>query len=100
MLKIPPPKFALGRLVATPAAMAALEESNESPWKHLFEHMAGRWGNVCPEDQRLNDMALESGDRLLSSYTTAKGTRIWVLTEAEDDSGKRPLTTILLPEDY
>ena len=100
MLNIPTPRFTLGRIVGTPAALAALEESNESAWRYLLEHMAGRWGDICTQDRRLNEEALESGDRLLSSYTTRNGTRIWVITEAEDDRGKRPATTILLPEEY
>jgi hypothetical protein len=29
-----------------------------------------------------------------------KGVRIWIITEATDDGGRRAATTILLPTDY
>ena len=40
------------------------------------------------------------GSRLLSAYRTLRNTRIWIITEAKDDDGKRAATTILLPEEY
>jgi len=33
-------------------------------------------------------------------YVTVSGTKIWIITEATDDNGKRTATTILLPEEY
>jgi hypothetical protein len=44
---------------------------------------------------RANDRALRDGGRLLSAYRTARGTRLWVITEADRSS-----TCILLPEEY
>ena len=44
--------------------------------------------------------ALEQGDRLLSAYHTSTGEKIWIITEAVNDEGKRASTTILLPEEY
>lgn len=38
--------------------------------------------------------------RLLSAYLLKDGTKIWIITEAADDNGKREATTILLPEEY
>jgi hypothetical protein len=48
----------------------------------------------------LNDESLKDGSRLLSAYLLKDGTKIWIITEAEDDNGKREATTILLPEEY
>ena len=88
-------KFPLGRTVATPTALEALEESGQSPAFFLDQHIQGDWGDVCEEVQLLNDQALLDGSRLLSSYRTLKGERLWVITEAD-----RSATTILLPEEY
>ncbi len=52
------------------------------------------------EDKRLNDQALVDGSRLLSAYRTLKGERIWIITEAVGDDGKRSATTLLLPAQY
>ena len=89
------PKFLLGQLVATHGALAALEEAEESTSELIFRHVTGDWGEVCDEDKTLNDNALEHGERLLSSYTTSKGVKIWVITEADRSS-----TCLLLPEEY
>jgi hypothetical protein len=93
-------KFPLGRLVATPGALRALQESGQTPDFFLTRHAAGDWGEVDEEDWRLNDQALADGGRLLSAYRTLKGKRLWVITEAADDNGQRAATTVLLPDDY
>jgi hypothetical protein len=82
-------------MVATPAALAALTESGQSPAEFLRRHVSGDWGEVDSEDQQANEDALLHGARLLSAYRTSKNVRIWVITEAD-----RIATTILLPEDY
>jgi hypothetical protein len=61
----------------------------------LAKHHSGDWGEVDAEDRRLNDQALMDGSRLLSAYTTLKGRKLWVITEAD-----RSVTTILRPEEY
>jgi hypothetical protein len=56
---------------------------------------------VGTEDAEANNQALRDGSRLLSAYILNDGkTKIWVITEAEDDNGNRAATTILLPSDY
>ena len=95
MLRIPQIKFSLGKLVATPGALAALRESSQRPWDFMVRHMAGDWGEVDAEDKAANDLALMDGSRLLSAYTTTKGQKLWIITEAD-----RSVTTILLPSDY
>ena len=61
----------------------------------MVRHMAGDWGEVDAEDKAANDLALMDGSRLLSAYTTTKGQKLWIITEAD-----RSVTTILLPSDY
>ena len=89
------PLFPLGRTVATPGALKTLEESGESPGFFLSRHQRGDWGDVCKEDGRENEFSLLNNARLMSIYETAKGDKLWLITEAD-----RSVTTILLPEDY
>jgi hypothetical protein len=37
-------KFDLGRVVATPEALKALEEAGENPLEFLHRHIRGDWG--------------------------------------------------------
>ena len=94
------PKFNLGQIVATPGALEAMKESGQTPDFFLAKHVRGDWGEVCPEDARLNDQALVDGSRLLSAYRTIRNVRVWLITEAADDQGHRLATTLLLPEEY
>ena len=88
-------RFPLGQLLATPASLKAVEDSCQHPLEFLQRHARGDWGEVDPHDWDLNDESLKSGDRILSAYRTAKGQRIWIITEAGRQS-----TTILLPDEY
>jgi hypothetical protein len=94
-------KFALGRVVATPGAVQALEEAKQQPGHFLRLHCEGMWGDLCAEDRRANEAAIaHEGDparqqRVLSSYRTKAGAKLWVITEWD-----RSVTTILLPEEY
>jgi hypothetical protein len=93
-------KFRLGQLLATPGALRAIEESGQAYWDFFSRHLAGDWGEVCPEDWGLNDQALEDGSRVLSAYRTLRGVKLWVITEGADDEGRRAATTLLLPQEY
>jgi len=88
-------KFQPGRIVATPGAIAALQESGELPFAYLWRHIHGDWGEVDEHDRQENELSLVHGWRLLSVYTLNSGTKIWVITEAD-----RSAITILLPEEY
>jgi hypothetical protein len=92
--------FSLGQVLATPAALAALESAGQTPREFLERHHRGDWGEVDPEDAALNDRALLAGSRLLSVYCTQAGQRVWIITEAEDEQGVRAATTLLLPQEY
>jgi hypothetical protein len=87
--------FQLGLIVATPGALAALRRSGQSPAEFLRRHANGDWGEVDGHDQKANWLAVREGSRILSSYTTRFGDRLWVITEADRSS-----TCILLPEEY
>ena len=88
--------FPLGRLVATPGALALLRRrAGEDLLPALLErHRSGDWGGVSPEDSRENEVSVRYGFRVISSYRVA-GERLWVITEAD-----RSATTFLLPEEY
>ena len=87
--------FSLGLVVATPGAIAALGRSGESAAVFLTRHASGDWGDVDSHDSRANDRAVLGRMRILSAYTTGKGEKIWVITEAD-----RSATTLLLPDEY
>ena len=94
------PKFNLGRLLATPGALAALEEAGQTPLEFISRHARGDWGDVCDDDKQANEDALVDGSRLLSSYKTSTNVKLWVITEATDDNGQRAATTVLRPDEY
>lgn len=100
MINVIKPKFSLGRVVATPGALEALEKAGQSPSDYLDKHVGGDWGTVCDEDAELNDLSLQDGSRILSAYKLNDGTKIWVITDAANDQGQREVTTILLPSEY
>ena len=85
-------KFRLGLIAITPNALDSL--SPEAVNEALRRHANCDWGDLSPEDARLNDEALQDGSRLVSTYGDGD-TRFWIITEAD-----RSVTTILLPEDY
>ena len=88
-------RFSLGLVYATPGALSAFEQADESCIPFLKRHALCDWGDCCPEDREANNFALENGFRLFSVYHLTDGTKIWIITEAD-----RSATTILLPEEY
>ena len=87
--------FNLGRIVATPGAIDALNEANQEASEFLRRHITGDWGELGDEDKELNDLAVYNGDRIFSAYVLNTNVKIWVITEHD-----RSLTTILLQEEY
>lgn len=85
------PRFELGKIVATPGAIALGIDLAS----YLHRHHCGDWGDLCDEDQQSNEEALEYGDRILSHYKLGGENRIYIITEADRSS-----TCILLPEEY
>ncbi len=87
--------FPLGRPVATPGALEALEQASQSPLEFLRRHQTGDWGELCEADRSENELSLKHDFRILSAYRTVRDVKLWVITEAD-----RSVTTILLPEEY
>ena len=85
--------FPLGQVVISRGAIASL--SNEDVQHAIGRHASGDWGELSAEDLQENELSLEQGFRLLSSYRSATGRKFWIITEAD-----RSATTVLLPEDY
>ncbi len=90
-----PAKFPLGQVVATPAALKALERAGQDAAFFLDKHAQGDWGELCIDDQKLNDQAIRAGERLVSLFETLTGDSLLIITESD-----RSVTTILLPEEY
>ncbi|MBL0123663.1 MAG: hypothetical protein IPP88_13370 [Betaproteobacteria bacterium] len=88
-------RFPLGRIVATPAALAALAGAGRDAQSFLERHVEGDWDEMSAEDQASNLWAIEAGERVFSSYQLTRETKLWVITEADRSS-----TCVLLPGDY
>lgn len=95
----PPALFALGHVVATPAALALIQEHGESVPQLLSNHQTGiGWKFLCVEDRDANWRAAFDGERVLSAFNIGSvdhPVKLWIITEWD-----RSLTTILRPQDY
>jgi hypothetical protein len=89
------PLFELGQVVATPAFLEAISQTDEDLLTFLARHVVGDWGDVGPLDRRANEWAVRNGARILSVYELENGIRVWIITGAD-----RKETTALLPSDY
>ena len=88
------PRFLIGQLLATPGAIALLDDAKVDALTLIRRHVVGDWGEVASDDAMANDEALLTGARVLSSYVVG-GEKIWIITEAD-----RRVTTLLLPSEY
>ena len=103
LLTIDRPKFTALRVVATPGAVATIDEWNAKQPEGtkslgatvLTRHFNGDWGDCDPEDSKTNDDALANGGRLMSVFKSDEHATLWVITEHD-----RSICTILLPEEY
>ena len=107
-------RFAVGKIVATPGALALLQATGRSAASLLARHLQCDFGDTCREDAALNELAIADGSRIMSVYrlvdaenlkATPKQKRsdlptVWVITDGTNNDGKREYTTLLLPEDY
>ena len=84
--------FKAGRLLVTASVKAEISPSDLFAIMH--RHLGCDWGDVCDEDRKANDDALDSGDRILSVYHV-NGVKLYVITESD-----RSTTTILKAEEY
>lgn len=87
----------IGEIVMT-IGIANLVETNfefacEIP-QILLQYVNKDWGNTSEYDAKLNNKALQTGDRIVAVYETSIG-KVFIITEAD-----RSYTTILLPSEY
>jgi hypothetical protein len=95
------PLFSLGQTVATPGALELLERLGVNGSDLLRRHQSGDWGDMCVDDKRYNEEALQDGSRIFSAYRVGRtDEKLWIITDAADDFGIRRVSTILRPEDY
>jgi len=104
MISVNSPRFTLGQVVATPAALQTLERLGKSIFEFIERHVKGDYGDLSFPDKQANEDALVDGSRILSSYVLEGegevAVKLWIITEAADENGNRVATTALLPEDY
>jgi hypothetical protein len=74
------PAFELGQTVATPDALVALRKAGQRLGEFLTRHVNR---DLSDEDRKENDYSLEHGFRLLSSYRTNAGDKLWIITESD-----------------
>lgn len=88
-------RFPLGRLFLTQGAIEALEEASQSPQDFISRHLRLEQGELCDDDHRENLFSVDKPLRIFSAFKTARGEKLWVITEAD-----RSATTLLLPSEY
>lgn len=89
-----PRRFSLGKIYVTPGAAKLLARQGKLADDYISRHLRCDWGDVIDDDKAMNDAAVSSGDRIVSSYVVGDD-KIWVITEWD-----RSATTVLLPEEY
>jgi hypothetical protein len=96
----PTPRFSLGQTLATRGALKAILAGGHSPAEFLKRHHHGDWGDLSEHDRRANETALKDGSRIFSVYQLSRHQRLWVITEAVGDDGRRASTCLMLPDEY
>jgi len=99
------PLFELGSTYATPGALAAVNDPADLI-PYLRRHHHGDWidtGTDADEgemsDAELNDMAIIDGSRIFTVAHIA-GEKIYIITEAKGDDGRRASTCIMRADEY
>ncbi len=90
-----PVRFQLGHIHATPGAMDAMSEANQTAHEFINRHARLEQGELSNEDHRENLFSVDKHLRIFSAFKTAQGVKVWVITEADRSS-----TCLLLPSDY
>ena len=97
-----------GLVITTPAyneiadKLTTQEDFQREMQALLHRHINGDWGDVDPHDARVNEQAVKSGARIVSSYTV-EGIKLWIISDAayyDTAPELRQVTTFLLPSDY
>lgn len=87
--------FPLGQVFLTHGAIEALDEAEQPAEEFLRRHARLEQGELCDADHKENLFSVDKELRIFSAYKTAKGEKLWVITEADRNS-----TTIWLPDEY
>jgi hypothetical protein len=88
-------RFKPGRILATPAALEVIADAKASIIELLTRHIRGDFGDLSESDHQQNELAVATGQRILSSYVLPNEQTVWLVTEWD-----RSATTFLLPGDY
>ena len=90
--------YSLGKVVMTNGISSKITESKKfaNEITNCFKrYIVCDWGNLCDEDNEMNDNALRTGTaRVLASYDTSEG-KVYIITEQD-----RSYTTILFADEY
>lgn len=99
------PLFEMGRVGATPGALALVADPLEFV-PILHRHQSGDWIDTGTDaepgefsDADLNNLAIINGGRIFTVADLPAG-RVWIITEAKGEDGRRASTCILTPEEY
>lgn len=87
--------FCLGKPVATPGAIEAIQRNGKTPIHFLLRHASKDWGDLEADDKRANERALLENERIVSQYDLPDGTSLLCITE-----WNRTLTTLLTGPEY
>lgn len=88
-------QFPLGQLLLTPGAAEALSDAGQSPLEFAGRHARLERGDLSDADYQENLFSADKSLRVFSAYSTARGVKLWCITEAD-----RSATTLLLPSEY
>jgi hypothetical protein len=89
------PRFSLGKIMTTPAAIDLLDRAGVNANDLLTRHQKCDWGMIQAADAVANTRALRKGERLRSAYELGDHKELlWVETSAD-----RTTTTLLLPRE-
>ncbi len=87
------PLFPLGRVQVTARARTSVPPCELT--EALVRHMRGHWTGDLNETGQLRFPFALDGCRVLGTYRSPNGRRVWMITEAD-----RSLTTVMLPEEF
>ncbi len=94
-------RFQVGRqIVATPNALESLRANKQFAFTFIGRHAACDWSECDSEDAKLNAQSRIDCSRILSVYKLNDGSKIWLISDAENSDGVREALTLLLPCDY
>jgi hypothetical protein len=88
-------RLPLGRVVATPGALKALEEANQNAFEFLDATRLEIGASCVKKTKTRMNFRFGTISESSSPYRTQNDVRIWIITEAD-----RSATTLLVPHEY